>query len=126
MSDPATEFSEDDFDPTADEELADSDDEISLEEIVHSLARLLPDRQELQWFDAQLPAAEGLTALQRAGYSQAPVRQGERYLGVFSYRSFASTTSTDSMRCSSNRGKIPTESSLTGSDPTAHSHGNHH
>ena len=34
-------------------------------------------------------AAEALTVLQRAGYSQAPVRQGVRYVGVFSYRSFA-------------------------------------
>src|SRR4051812_33963252 len=53
VSDPAAEFPED-SDPTADEELGESDREISLDEIVHSLARLLPDRQELQWFDAQL------------------------------------------------------------------------
>ncbi len=88
MSDPAAE-PEEDFDPTADDELAESEHEVSLEEIAHSLARLLPDRQELQWFDAQLSAAEALTVLQRAGYSQAPVRQGVRYVGVFSYRSFA-------------------------------------
>lgn len=33
VSDPAAEFLEEDFDPTAEEELADSDHEISLEEI---------------------------------------------------------------------------------------------
>ena len=89
VSDPAAELPEDDFDPTADEELADSDPDVSLDDIVHSLARLLPDGQELRWFEAQMSAAEALTTLQRAGYSQAPVRQGGRYLGVFSYRSFA-------------------------------------
>jgi hypothetical protein len=89
VSDPAAEFQEDDFDPTADEELAESEYEISLEEIVHSLARLLPDDQELQWFDADRLASDALIKLQRAGYSQAPVRQGTRYVGVFSYRSFA-------------------------------------
>lgn len=88
MSDAAAEFPED-IDPTADEELAEPDHEVSLEEIVHSLARLLPDRQELRWLSAEMPVAEALTVLQRARYSQAPVRQGARYLGVFSYRSFA-------------------------------------
>ncbi len=89
MSDPAAGLPEDDFDPTANEELSDSESEISLEDIVHSLARLLPDGQELHWFDADFSAVQALALLQRAGYSQAPVRHGRRYLGVFSYRSFA-------------------------------------
>lgn len=86
--------SEDDFDPTADEELADSAHETSLGEIVHSLARLLPDDQVLDWFDADLLTSEALTRLQRAGYSQAPVRRGLRFVGVFSYRSFARAVTT--------------------------------
>jgi len=89
MSDAAAETLEEDFDPTAEDDLAESEHELSLDEIVHSLARLLPDRQELQWFEAHTAVEEALTVLRRTGFSQAPVRQGNRYVGVFSYRSFA-------------------------------------
>ena len=78
-----------DIDPTADGALVEVDHEISLAEIVHSLSRLLPDSQNLTWFEAGTPVSDALVVLQRTGYSQAPVRQGQRYVGVFSYRSFA-------------------------------------
>ncbi len=78
-----------DFDPTAEADLAEIDDNVSLDEIVHSLSRLLPDSQDLMWFEADMAVDEALVALQRKGFSQTPVRQGTRYVGVFSYRSFA-------------------------------------
>jgi hypothetical protein len=68
VSEVGSEFSEEDFDPTADEQLSEPEHDVSLEEIVHSLARLLPDSQELQWFDAGMPVADALTTLQRAGF----------------------------------------------------------
>src|SRR5688500_19054245 len=89
MSDEVPDIEECDLDPTAVEELTDLDDEVTLEEIFHRLSRLLPDAQELLWFDASTLASDALTVLQRSGFSQAPVRQGTRYRGVFSYRSFA-------------------------------------
>ena len=89
MTEQPVEGVEVDFDPTAEDDLSDLEQDISLDEIVHSLSRLLPDDQELTWFEADTPVADALTILQRTGFSQAPVRQGQRCVGVFSYRSFA-------------------------------------
>lgn len=78
-----------DFDPTAEDDLSAIERDISLDEIVHSLSRLLPDDQDLTWLEADTTVTEALNILGRTGFSQAPVRQGQRFVGVFSYRSFA-------------------------------------
>lgn len=91
---------EDDFDPTASsgavelEPDRDNDNEIALAEIAHSLARLLPNDQELLWFEATMSVAEALTTLHRSKFSQGPVRQNGHFIGVFSYRSFARAAAT--------------------------------
>ncbi len=94
ISDQAEDALEVDFDPTAEADLAEIDDDVSLAEIVHSLSRLLPDNQDLTWVEADMAVADALVVLQRTGFSQAPVRQGTRCVGVFSYRSFARMATT--------------------------------
>jgi predicted transcriptional regulator len=49
----------------------------------------VPEDQELLWVSAESSVLQALTLMREKNYSQIPVKAGEKVLGVFSYRSFA-------------------------------------
>jgi CBS domain-containing protein len=61
----------------------------SLTETFHRLGRILPDDQVLRCIDQTATVKEAFSIMKEHGYSQLPVRSGNRITGMFSYRSFA-------------------------------------
>lgn len=55
----------------------------------HVINRIIPDTQEVLWVSPDTLARDAIQKMQRFGYSQLPVKQGEAVLGIFSYRAFA-------------------------------------
>lgn len=55
----------------------------------HLVNSLLPDEQSIVSVPPDTLVSDALKLMQQHGFSQLPVMEGERVLGVFSYRSFA-------------------------------------
>jgi predicted transcriptional regulator len=60
-----------------------------VEEVFHRINKILPDTQEMLEFPPEMPARDAVAKLLRLHYTQAPVVQSGRVVGMFSLRSFA-------------------------------------
>jgi predicted transcriptional regulator len=58
-------------------------------ELFHRINRILPDDQQMFTVAPDSTAREAIGQMRQRGFSQVPVVEGSRVLGVFSYRSFA-------------------------------------
>ena len=58
-------------------------------ELFHRINRVIPEDQELVFVKPTMLAGEAIQMMLDKGFSQLPVVQGTRVLGVFSYRSFS-------------------------------------
>ncbi len=58
-------------------------------ELFHRINRILPDDQQMFTVAPDSTAREVIGQMRQRGFSQVPVVEGSRVLGVFSYRSFA-------------------------------------
>lgn len=61
-------------------------------ELFHCINRIIPDDQHALTISPDCTVREAVELMRKHGYSQVPVIQGEKVLGVFSYRSFAEET----------------------------------
>jgi CBS domain-containing protein len=81
----------------------------SVTELFHRINRVIPDNQKLVSVPPQMPAADALELLEKAGFSQAPVIVGREVLGIFSYRSFSRAVIVQSRAATKNRKFEPLE-----------------
>lgn len=60
-----------------------------LSALFHMVNRLLPEGQVVASVPPEMPARDALALMEKHGYSQVPVKQGDTVLGLFTYRAFA-------------------------------------
>ena len=67
----------------------DSDPKDRFVNLFHLVNALVPDEQNVTVVRPDTPVREALDLMRENGFSQLPVMEGDRVIGVFSYRSFA-------------------------------------
>ena len=76
-------------------------------ELFHRINRVIPENQKLACVPPTILAGEAIHMMLEKGFSQLPVVQGTRVLGVFSYRSFSKISAQTSLNEMQREGVAP-------------------